>query len=123
MSVTGKVIVVKLQRYMNLDSWRGNKGFILKRLIKKSGETEELLTVLLSVLMLFWLHVLRAQSLQPCPTLCNTMDCSLPGSSVHGDFPGNNTGVGCALLQGIFPTQGLNLHLTPTCIGRWVLHH
>ena len=31
-----------------------------------------------------------------------------PGSSVHGDSPGKNTGVGChALLQGIFPTQGL----------------
>ena len=37
------------------------------------------------------------------------MDCSLPGSSVHGDSPGKNTGVGChGLLQGIFPTQGLN---------------
>ena len=37
------------------------------------------------------------------------MDCSLPGSSVHGDSLGKNTGVGChALLQGIFPIQGLN---------------
>ena len=37
------------------------------------------------------------------------MDCSAPGSSVHGHFPGKNTGVGCpALLQGIFPTQGSN---------------
>ena len=26
----------------------------------------------------------RAQSLQSCPTLCFCMDCSLPGSSVHG---------------------------------------
>ena len=44
---------------------------------------------------------------QSCPTLCDTMDCSLPGSSVHGDSPGKNTGVGChALLQGIFPIQG-----------------
>ena len=35
------------------------------------------------------------------------MDCSLPGSSVHGDSPRKNTGMGCcALLQGIFPTQG-----------------
>ena len=35
------------------------------------------------------------------------MDCSPPGSSVHRDSPGKNTGVGChALLQGIFPTQG-----------------
>ena len=23
---------------------------------------------------------------QPCPTLCNPMDCSLPGSSIHGIF-------------------------------------
>ena len=35
--------------------------------------------------------------------------CSWPASSVHGDFPGKYTGVGChALLQGIFPTQGSN---------------
>ena len=41
--------------------------------------------------------------------LCNPMDCSPPGFSVHGDSPGKNTGVGChALLQGIFPTQGSN---------------
>ena len=37
------------------------------------------------------------------------MDCCLPGSSVHGDSPGKNTGVDChALLQGIFLTQGSN---------------
>ena len=47
-----------------------------------------------------------------CPTLCDPMDCSLPGSSVHGNSPGKNTGVGCcALLQGIFPTRGLRPHL------------
>ena len=27
-----------------------------------------------------------AKSLQSCPTLSNPMDCSLPGSSVHGIF-------------------------------------
>ena len=27
-----------------------------------------------------------AKSLQLCPTLCNPMDCSLPGSSIHGIF-------------------------------------
>ena len=26
----------------------------------------------------------RAKSLQLCPTLCDSMDCSPPGSSVHG---------------------------------------
>ena len=32
---------------------------------------------------------------QPCLTLCDPMDCSPPGSSVHGDSLGKNTGVGC----------------------------
>ena len=40
---------------------------------------------------------------------CNPVDYSPPGTSVHGDSPGKIFGVGChALLQGIFPTQGLN---------------
>ena len=44
-----------------------------------------------------------------CLTVCDPMDYSLPGSSVHGDSPVKNTGVGChVLLQGIFPTQGSN---------------
>ena len=43
---------------------------------------------------------------------CDPMDYSLPGSSVHGVFPGKKTGVGShSLLQGIFPTQGSNPHL------------
>ena len=42
---------------------------------------------------------------QSRPTLCDPMDCSPPGSSVHGDSPGKNVGVGShVLLQGIFPT-------------------
>ena len=43
-----------------------------------------------------------------CLSLCDPTDYSPPGSSVHGDSPGKNTGVGChVLLQGIFPTQGV----------------
>ena len=39
------------------------------------------------------------------------MDCSPPGSSVHGILQGKSTGVGCRFLfQGFFPTQGSNLH-------------
>ena len=41
------------------------------------------------------------------------MDCSPPGPFVHGILQARNTGVGCyALLQGTFPTQGLNSHLS-----------
>ena len=74
---------------------------------------------------------------QSCPILCEPVDCSLPGSSVHGisqtrileskscsvvsdslrphglyspwNSLGQNTGVGSlSLLWGIFPTQGWN---------------
>ena len=56
-----------------------------------------------------------------CLALCDSVDCSPPGSSVHGDSPGKNTEVGClALLQGIFLTQGSNPGL-PHC--RWILYH
>ena len=56
-------------------------------------------------------------------TLCNPMDCSPPGSSVHGGgriSPGRNIGVGChALLQRIFPTQGSNPVLSHC---RWIFY-
>ena len=56
---------------------------------------------------------------QLCPTTCNPMDCSPPGSSVHGDSPGKNTGVGHHfLLQGIFPAQGSKLHLVRLLHGQ-----
>ena len=34
----------------------------------------------------YWAAAAPAKSLQSCPTLCDPMDCSLPGSSVHGIF-------------------------------------
>ena len=56
-----------------------------------------------------------------CPTLCNRMDCSLPGSSVHRDYSHKNTEVGCHfLLQGMFLTQGSNLGLLHC---RQILYH
>ena len=53
---------------------------------------------------------LKMKVSQLCPTLCNPIDYT-----VHGNSPGQNTGVGChALLQGIFPTERLNPGL-PHC--------
>ena len=40
----------------------------------------------------------HAKSLQLCPTLCNPKGYSPPGSSVCGDSPRKNTGVGCHFL-------------------------
>ena len=40
------------------------------------------------------------------------------------DFPGKNSGVGCLfLLQGIFLTQGLNLHLLQWQVDSLPLSH
>ena len=68
--------------------------------------------------------VCKCLAAQSCLTLCDPMDYSLPGSFVHGDSPGKNTGVGChALLQGIFPTQGSNPGLQHCrqihCLSHW----
>ena len=61
-------------------------------------------------------HCWRAA--QSLPTLCNHMDCSPTRLLCPWNFPGKNTRVGChALLQGIFLTQGLNLHLL--CLLHW----
>ena len=63
--------------------------------------------------------------IQSCPTLNKTMDCSLPGSSVHGTFQARmlkqvtmsyskdlpNPGIEPMSLAWIFPTQGSNLCL------------
>ena len=45
------------------------------------------------VLRTFSRAYVHAKLLQLCLTLCDPMDCSLPGPSVHGDSPGKNTGV------------------------------
>jgi len=51
----------------------------------------------------------RAKSLQSCPTLCNPMDCSLTGSSVHWILSARILErAAMPSLQGIFPTQGKN---------------
>ena len=59
--------------------------------------------------------VLSCSVTQSCPALCNSSDLNLPGSSVHGI---SQARVGCPfLLQGIFPTQGLNPLLL--CLLHW----
>ena len=53
-------------------------------------------------------------------TLCDPIDWEPARLLCPGDFPGKNTGVGChALLQGIFPTQGLS----PCLSHLQVLYH
>ena len=51
---------------------------------------------------------------QSCPTLCDPMDCSLPGSSVHRIFQARVLEWGAISFSRVFPTQGSNSGL-PRC--------
>ena len=55
-----------------------------------------------------WVH---AQLLQLCLTLCDPVDCSPPGSSVHGILQVRILEWVTVLLQEIFSTPALNQHL------------
>ena len=59
--------------------------------------------------------------IQSCPGICDPVDGSPPGSSVHGIFQAR---VGCHFfLQGIFLTQGSNPSLLYWQVGSLPLSH
>ena len=58
-----------------------------------------------------------AKSLQSCLILCDPMDCSPPGSSVHGILQGSIP-EWVAMPSSIFLI--IPLSLMSTCIGRWI---
>ena len=59
-----------------------------------------------------------AQSFQSCPTLCDPVDCSLPGSSIHGILQDRILKwVAMISSRGSFLAQGSNLHLL--CLLNW----
>ena len=61
-----------------------------------------------------------AQVVHSCPTLCDPMDCSFPGPSLHEDSSGKRTGMGFyAFPRGIFPTQEMNTGLPHYRPGRF----
>ena len=71
-----------------------------------------------------WIYFLMVLCMLSCPVVSDSydpVDCSPPGTSVHGDSLSKNAGVGCrALLQGILQIQGLNPGLL---LCRQILYH
>ena len=66
----------------------------------------------------------RLCCVQSCPSLFNTMDCSLSGSSVHGILQARILEwVAISSSRGIFSTQGSNLRLMHRQAGSLALHH
>ena len=56
-----------------------------------------------------WIYVSEMKATQLCLTLYDPMNCSQPGSSAHEILQARMLEWGCHfLLQGIFPSQGLN---------------
>ena len=56
--------------------------------------------------------MVQAAQILPCYQKCKPADCNPPGSSVHGILQARILEWACHCpLQGIFPTQGLNLGL------------
>ena len=68
---------------------------------------------------------MSAQSLQSRLTLCDPVDCSLPGSSVHGILQARILEwVAISPPPGDLPNPGMELTtLTSPAFGRWVLYH
>ena len=65
----------------------------------------------------------HAKLFQSHLTLCDPMDCSPPGSSVHGISPGKKAGVGYHfLLQGISWPRGQTAFSYLSCIGKRFLY-
>ena len=57
-----------------------------------------ILSILIHLKMLYYGMCCCVESLSQVWVFCDPMDCSLPSSSVCGDSPGKNTGVGCHAL-------------------------
>ena len=70
-------------------------GMKLKHFISHLPKSLGVLELLINVIEDSFYYAVLSHS---CPMLCDPMDCSPPGSSVHGDYPGKNTAVGCHAL-------------------------
>ena len=82
-----------------------NSVSVIKDILQKTGKTNRQCKKLRAK------HIILRESegkvlvAQSCLTLCDPMNCSPPGSSIHEIFLDRNTGAGShSLLQGIFPT-------------------
>ena len=69
-------------------------------------------------------HYLHIKSFQSCPTLCNPMNCNLPGSSVHGILQARILEwVAMPSFRGSSPPKNRTHVSYISCIGRQVLYH
>ena len=123
----------KMETHSNIFAWeipqteepRGLPSIGLKRVGYDSSTQQQLL------LALVWYICYTLMNQCVCVLLSSVMSNSLQPYGLQStrllcpwNFLSKNTAVGCHfLLQGIFPTQGLNLVSCVFCIGRQILYH
>ena len=90
---------------------------VILKLTEYSGRLE-LLPIFILIL------VAHAKLLQLCPTLCNSVDCSPPGSSVHGLLQARiMEWVDFSFSRGSSQLRDQTHVSYVSCVGRWVLYH
>ena len=71
-----------------------------------------LFCIFFAITTFFYEKKVKVLVAQSCPTLCNPMECVAYHAPLSMEFSRQEYWSGChALLQGIFPSQGLNLGL------------
>ena len=73
---------------------RSSSHCTVSKLLTHRLHERNIMVIVLHCPVLWCLRAFVLSLLQSCLTLCDPMGYSLPGSSVHGDSPGKNTGVG-----------------------------
>ena len=75
------------------------QGSTVSRVLNPKSVWKQIKTSLSKMVIAFpWLKSPAAKSLQSCPTLCDPIDGSPPGSPHPWDSPGKNNGVSCQFL-------------------------
>ena len=75
--------------------------------------------------ILLYMNVSACVPVQSCQTLCDSMDCSPPGSSVQGIFQARILKwVAISFSKGSSPARDETcISGVVSCIGRWILYH
>ena len=69
-------------------------------------------------------RMLGCMCTQSCPTLCNPMDCTLPGSTIHGIFQARILAwIAISFSRVSFQPRDWTLVSGISCIGRQILYH
>ena len=110
----------EMKKWINLVAMRGD--------ISGWGTHAEALFALACLpcdhLLIIYFHLVCDKSLQSCSTLCDPMDCSPPGSSVHGILQARILEwVAMPSSRGVFPTQGLSSCLLCLLHCRQIIYH